>query len=428
MTTINYLKAAHVTRDLEAGLLERLDRFPCVCLYGLKKVGKSTLADIIGKTSESVTKLVLNDPSDRDKLIDDPDFFQTHTHGVIIVDEAQNKPEVFDLIKNELARCRFSSLKPGRFVILGSASMEVRKFAHVLAGDCSRVEVVPLSAPEVSRHFEGQRLAVLDIPTTPAGPVSRAPSSLATSFDQFQLWCRGGLPDSVFAKSDRDSLEWRKEYISAYLDRAPPTIGLTASPTLLRRFLDLLALNQGETWKLTTYTSSLAANKADVENCIEVLTNFGFLARLSRWSTIPSNEITDPPRYYLRDSGIHHAILGLESESQLRAAACGGKSWESFVIGALMQSARVPAKFSYFNHGGDVELDLVVEFESGKKWAVEIKLSPDPKINEGNRLAAEAIQAERRIVVHGGSGSFRKKWNFEAMSLLKACAEFSAMS
>jgi len=119
-------------------------------------------------------------------------FLTAYEDRLVILDEIHRSPELFQTLRGLIDDGRRRGLRTGRFLILGSALIELlRQSGESLAGRVEYVDMCPFDVLEVAVDHK-----TLD-----------------------QLWLRGGFPDSFLAQNDLDSLAFRRSYIRTYLER-----------------------------------------------------------------------------------------------------------------------------------------------------------------------------------------------------------------
>lgn len=383
----------------------RLARFDSVALIGPRQVGKTTLARaIVQEWAAGAKYLDLESPMDR-RLLDDPvAYFSAYSEQLIVLDEIHRVPEIFQILRGQIDERRRMAGRGGKFLILGSASMELlRQTSESLAGRISYAELGSLNAREiVSRGGE---------------------SAIHNPLDQ--LWLQGGFPLSYLCDNQADSLQWRLDFIQTYLERDLPQFGLNVATEQLARFWRMLANDQGELFNAERFARSLGVSGHTIKRYLEILDKLLLVRVLEPWHTNTGKRLVKSPRPFVRDSGILHALLNLRTMDDMRAHGVVGKSWEGFVIENLIAVCQGRARPYFYRTSAGAEADLILEFAPGRCWAIEIKLSSAPSVDRGFHHAADDVGAERRILVHKGKERFPMRGGIEAMTLLDAMDEVS---
>lgn len=386
----------------------RLAQFDSVALLGPRQVGKTTLArEIVAEQQGCARYLDLENPQHR-RLLDDPvAYFSTYSDQLIVLDEVQRAPEIFSVLRGQIDERRRMKNGGGKFLILGSASMELlRQSSESLAGRISYVELGPVSAREVATNTESTN-------------DKKSPDNLD------RLWLHGGFPPSYLREDSSESLQWRIDFIQTYLERDLPQFGLQVATDQLERFWRMLANDQGELFNAQRYGRSLGVSGHTTARYLDILDKLLLVRVLQPWHANTGKRLVKSPRPFIRDSGLVHALLNLKTVDNVRAHSVSGKSWEGFVIENLVGASLGRARPYFYRTGAGAEIDLVLEFAPGRCWAIEIKLSTAPTVDKGFHIAAEDIGVERRILVYKGAERFPMHGGIEAMPLVDAMNEVS---
>jgi len=372
-----------------------------VALIGPRQVGKTTLALDIAQDRNCVY-LDLEAREDRDKLRNPVLFLTTNEGRLVILDEIHRMPELFQTLRGLIDKGRRKGLRTGRFLILGSASIDLlRQSGETLAGRIEYVDMTPLTVLEVNTKQEPY----------PA-----------------KLWLRGGFPDSYLAKSDEDSYSYRRNFIRTYLERDVPQFGPRIPAETLERLWIMLAHNQGQLSNASSLAKSLSISAPTVSSYIDLLTDLLLVRRLPSLHANTKKRLVKSPRIYIRDSGITHALLGIADYNQLSGHPVFGSSWEGFVIENLLSVAPYPTRASFYRTSAGAEMDLILELPGGKKWVVEVKSGLGPKLTKGFYNALEDINPDQSFVVYAGSERYPITEKADAISLAELAQELGEQS
>ncbi|MFQ5487348.1 MAG: ATP-binding protein [Gammaproteobacteria bacterium] len=364
-----------IPRLLESDILTALGHFPVVGIFGPRQVGKTTLAlHITEHIDRPTTYLDLELDSDQAKL-QDAELYLAHQQGkLIIIDEIQRRPDLFPLLRGIVDRRIRGGDKNAHFLILGSASRDLlQQSSESLAGRIAYLNLAPFSFLELQR-FE-------------------------TDFDYQRLWLRGGFPGSYLAADDQTSWLWRGNFITTYLERDIPQLGLRLPAERMRRLWSMLALGQGELLNISRLAASLGVSGHTVRHYLDILTDLYMVRQLPPWSGNSRKRLTKSPKVYVRDSGLIHRLANIpELEILLGHPLCGA-SWEGFAIENLLHHMPDSWTATYYRTSAQAEIDLILEGPADQTFAIEIKRTLSPHINKGFRLGCEDIAATRRYYV-----------------------------
>lgn len=381
---------------IERWLIDKVERavegYPAVALLGPRQIGKTTLAKVVAKKHPSVY-LDLESPEDLLKLRDPLSFLSGQDKKLVILDEIQRAPHLFMVLRGLIDKNRQRGKKGGQFLLLGSASMELlRQSSESLAG---RIMYIPMSG-----------FNLLEVP-------HENPDVLQ------QLWLRGGFPDSYLAPSDKKSMEWLEMFIRTYLEREVPQMGFRVAASRLRRFWTMLAHLQGENVNCSALGGNLEVDGKTVAHYLDILVDLLLVRRLEPWHGNIKKRLIKSPRFYMRDTGILHRLLGISTYEALLSNPIIGKSWEGFVMENILSILPLSIEAYYYRTSSGAEVDLVLNISSKELWVVEIKFGVSPKIKLGFHQASEDIKATRKFIIYGGKEEFPIENNTLMTSLPK---------
>lgn len=373
-----------------------LRQSPAVVLTGPRQVGKTTLALGIARERDSVY-LDLESEADRARLAEPELYFADHSEELVILDEVQRAPGIFETLRGVIDRGRREGKETGRFLLLGSAAVDLlAQSSETLAGRVSLVELGPLDVTEVGEDRSDE------------------------------LWIRGGFPPSFLARRSEASFRWRTDFIRTYLERDIPQLGPRVPAETLRRLWTMLAHNQGGLLNAANLARGLGVSGATVAHYIDLMVDLLLVRRLPPRLANVGKRLVRSPKVYVRDSGLVHALLGLVDKEAVLGHPVAGLSWEGMVIESAIGAAAGRAEPSFYRTSGGAEIDLVLSWHDGREWAIEVKRSAAPKLERGMRSALEDLRPERSFVVYPGRESYRLGRETEAIGLSALCAEISA--
>jgi predicted AAA+ superfamily ATPase len=386
-----------IDRRLLPEVLTALDESPAVCLLGARQVGKTTLALAIARQRDALY-LDLESPRDRARLDDPEGYLEQHLDKLVVLDEVHRVPGLFPPLRGLIDRARRRGLRTGRYLLLGSAALSLlRQAGESLAGRVRFLELAPLDTLEA------------------------APIPL------HRLWLRGGFPESTLAPNDERSLRWREDFIRTYLERDIPQFGPRLPSETLRRLWVMLAHRHGSPYNAADLARSLGLDTRTTNRYVDLMVDLFLLRRLPPWHANVGKRLVKSPRLYVRDSGLVHALLGVEGLDALLAHPVVGASWEGFTIENLLAAAPQGTTAHYYRASGGAEVDLLLELPRGGRWAVEVKRSTAPAATRGFHEACADVRPKRRFVVYPGEERFPLAEGVEAVPLAALAAELAAM-
>ncbi len=342
---------------------------PVAALLGPRQCGKTTLARMIA-AGEPCEFFDLEDPVDARRL-SAPMTALERLSGLVIIDEIQRRPELFELLRVLVDRPGNSA----RFLVLGSASPHlVKGVSESLAG---RIGFVDLSG--------------FDLRETGAE-------------HQDSLWSRGGFPRSFLAEDDQASLTWRADFLRTFLERDIPQLGITIPAETLRRFWTMIAHYHGQVWNAATLARSLGASENTARGYLDILAGAFMVRVLPPWFENIGKRQVKSPKVFLRDTGILHALLQIRSLAELQGHPKLGASWEGFALEQVVSLLDTRDAYFWATHGG-AELDLLLVL-GGKRYGFEFKYADAPGRTRSMLIAREDLGLERLWVVYPGGREY----------------------
>ena len=355
-----------------------LRRSRIVAIIGPRQCGKTTLVRELLQPG-SPNYFDLEDPTSLARL-DEPMTALRGLKGLVVIDEVQRRPELFPALRVLADR----KPQPAKVLILGSASPDLlRQSSESLAGRLETVRMSGFSLAELGAHAQRRH------------------------------WLRGGFPASFLARSESDSLAWRKNFIQTFLERDLPQLGITAPATALQRFWTMLAHYHGQTWNAADPARSLGVTEPTVRRYLGILSGVLMVRQLQPWYANLRKRQVKAPKVYLQDTGILHQLLGIRSENDLLHHPKSGASWEGYVIEETLKAVEPDEAYFWATHSG-AEIDLVL-LKKGRLLGVECKRKDAPRLTPSMSIALEDLKLERIAVVYPGDKRYRLAARVEAV-------------
>jgi predicted AAA+ superfamily ATPase len=355
-------------RSLTTQIAQSLKQFPVVAMLGARQVGKTTLARALAAKRPKAVYLDLERPSDLLKLSDPEAFLQNLEDRLVVLDEIQRKPNLFNVLRPLVDARR----KPGRFLILGSASPDLlRQSSETLAGRIVYHTLSPLLCHELPK---------------PQTQWSR-------------LWVRGGFPGSFLAASEAKSLKWREAFLQTHLERDLPGLGVRIPAATMKRFWQMLAHLHGQVWNASLLASSLGSTQPTATHHLNILEDSFMVRQLPPYTANLGKRLIKSPKIYMRDSGLLHALLNIPDTQALQGHPQIGPSWEGWGIEQALALAPASTRASFYRTATGVEMDLVLETPKLGLLALEFKCSTAPAPNKGFWQAVTDLKPARTAII-----------------------------
>lgn len=361
-----------------AEIKRRIRGFPVTAILGPRQSGKTTIA----KRLSFDHYFDLENPRDITRL-DNPQLALENLTGLIVIDEIQRLPELFPLI-----RYLVDSNPKQKYLILGSASRDlIRQSSETLAGRIAYF------------HLAGFRLH-------------------DTGADKFaDLWLKGGFPDAYLPEDLDQSLLWRENYITTFLERDIPQLGIRIPARTLRRFWTMTAHYHAQIINFAELGRSFGISDMTVRKYIDILEGTFMLRILQPWYANIGKRLVKRPKIYVRDSGIFHSLMNLETFEQLTSHPKLGASWEGFAMECLVRSIGKSEQelFFWHVHAGS-ELDLLWH-HAGKSWGAEFKYADAPGLSKSMKIIVEDLNLEHLWVIYPGKSGYMLSDKVSVMSI-----------
>jgi len=358
----------YVDRAITDAITQRLKNIPAVAILGPRQCGKSTLAKKIIEGFDNALYLDLELPSDINKLRDPEAFFSLNQNRLICLDEIQRAPELFKVLRGVID----ADGRNGQLIILGSASPElIRQSSETLAGRVAYIELTPFLAHELEAAKRASALR--------------------------DLWLRGGYPRSCLSQNVQASFTWRLDFIRTFLERDIPQFGFKIPARKLERFWQMCAHVHGQLLNSSKLGESLGVSHHTIRSYLDILDHTFIMRVLQPYETNLKKRLVKSPKIYIRDSGLLHALLGIETHNDLLGHPVYGTSWEGFVLENIIASLPRWRPYFYRTAAG-TEMDLILE-KGQHRIAVECKASTAPEVTKQFWNALRELNLQKAWII-----------------------------
>lgn len=375
-----------IPREYDQGVLRTLmEEFPVTAILGPRQSGKTTLAH--GFAADHFFDL--ENPADQ-AMLADAQLALEPLAGLIAIDEIQRKPDLFPLI-----RYLVDTHSHQRYLILGSASRDlIRQSSESLAGRIAYHEL------------QGFRLGDVGV-------------------DHWRkLWLHGGLPPAFTARRDDQSRRWLNQYIATFLERDIPQLGITIPAATLRRFWTMLCHYHGQLINYSEFARSFGVADMTVRRYLDILAGTFMVRLLQPWQVNIGKRLVKRPKIYLRDSGVLHALMAIETERDLISHPKLGASWEGYALESAARSiGKRHEELAFWATHTGAEVDLFWQAH-GRNWAIEFKYSSGPKLTKSMTTAVADLSLAHLWVVYPGERTFPLAQQVTAFPLISIPSEW----
>ena len=376
----------YITRRIEKEAIKLLEFFPVLGITGPRQVGKTTLAKQLQKfVLKEVVYIDLESSSDYALMNEAELYLQEQEDKCIIIDEVQRKRSLFPLLRSLIDKNR----KPGRFIILGSASPDlIRDSSESLAGRIAYLNLMPFSLTEIPDYISMNN-----------------------------HWLKGGFPEALFATDNYFTNKWHENFIKTYIERDLPLLGLQTNPIKLEKIVRMAASLHGQVLNYSTIARSVDFSVPNVIKIINILEHAYLLIALPPFFMNTNKRLVKSPKIFLRDSGILHFLSNINSYNELTANFLLGVSWEGYVIEQIRNNLDSQFRLSYYRTQDQAEIDLIIEKGTKVISCIEIKYTSTPKLSKGNIMALNTLNCPDNFIITPKSEDYPIKNGIRVCSL-----------
>lgn len=345
-----------------------MEYFPAVAILGPRQSGKTTLSKMVRVNiqHESIY-LDLENPQDQAKLTDPISFFRANTNNCVILDEIQRNPELFPLLRSMIDEDR----RPGRFILLGSASPELLFMSsETLTGRIVYLELYPFLFCEVK--------------------------GIKSITDH---WLFGGFPQPFLNDIPDFRKEWFKSFFTTYIERDLRLLGLNANSQNLSRFFMMLAHISGNILNKNNLSKSLELNKAAISDYLSYFERAFLIRRLPPWFQNIKKRLVKSPKIYLRDSGLLHYLLNITDYNSILGNPAIGHSWEGYIIEQIAGCLGDDYSYYFYRTQDGAECDLLITKGITPICSIEIKFTSVPRLTRSFTICIEDLGTKCNFVI-----------------------------
>jgi uncharacterized protein len=376
-----------IKRQQEAHINSLLKQFAAVAILGPRQVGKTTLAkQLAAGRKDSALYLDMEKPADRNRLLDAYSYLHSQKDKCVIIDEVQLLPELFSVLRPLIDEER----RPGRFILLGSASPKlVKGVSETLAGRIAYTELTPVTTTELPKNIIAAK-----------------------------HWLRGGFPQPLLAKTDAAAQQWMQAFIRSYAERDLENLfGVNISSVNMQRLWTMLAHVSGNVWNAEIFARSLGVTAPTVLRYVDFLEGGFMVKRLQPWFANTKKRLVKSPKVYVRDTGMLHTLLNIHTADELLSHPIAGASWEGYVLEQIAACKAPELELYYYRTHDGAECDAVLVKGIKPVACIEIKLSNAPAIPKGLLHCIDDLKPKHKFMVTPQSETYTTQHDIQITGL-----------
>ena len=358
-----------IKRQAQAQISKLLKQFPAVAILGPRQVGKTTLAKQLATgLKDKAIYLDMEKPADRNRLTDAHNYLHSQKDKCVIIDEVQLMPALFSVLRPVIDEYR----KPGRFILLGSASPSlVKGISETLTGRIAYTELPLITTMELPANISYNR-----------------------------HWLRGGFPEPLLAKTDTAAQQWMQAFIRSYVERDIENLfGVNISSVTMHRLWTMLAHVSGNIWNAETFARSLGVTAPTVLRYLDYLEGGFMVKRLLPWFTNTKKRLVKSPKVYVRDTGLLHTLLNIHNTDELLSHPVAGASWEGYVMEQIAACKNPELQLYYYRTHDGAECDAVLVKGIKPVACIEIKLGNAPTVSKGYLHCIDDLKPKYKLII-----------------------------
>lgn len=360
-------------RQLERKIVEVVNEYACVTIFGARQTGKSTMVRNLFPEYEYVT---LDSSKERILATNDPELFLSAHNMPLIIDEIQKAPNLMESIKIRIDEAKLKRVNEGvalplMYILTGSNTHEIReKASETLAGRTALIEVNSLSECEKMKKEGSDFVPDIEV-------LKRKQSDLVVKnrYEVFEEIFLGGMPEYWTLRPNRDT--FFESYIATYLEKDVSRMINVGRLDDFRKFMRIVAMRTSQQLDYTEIGNAVGIDARTSKNWISILESSGIVIKLHPYANNLAKRIIKKPKLYFLDTGLCAFLCGWTDSKILESSAMAGAFFETYVVSEIVKSIRNAGKrientLYYYRDRDQKEVDLIFDIDQ-KLYPIEIK-------------------------------------------------------
>ena len=342
-----------------------------VVITGARQTGKTTLAKQVLDISKNPFKpLDVKQYFDAAKL--DPSDFVKNNLGTMLIDEIQKVPELISEIKYVVD----NDNRNGQYLLTGSANIQsLPSVRESLAGRVRSIRLRPLTQGEILGHKPHFLKMAFD---------GKFPKRL-DGWDKeavFDLAFRGGYPEAVRLKTQKERKDWSKDYIDAIIENDMRDVANITRQHALRDLIWVMAAWSGRFMDLSKIGAQMGLTRPTITSYINTLEALYLFERVRPWIKTDYERAGRGYKTFATDTGFMASVLDWKQKEVLADLEVAntdraGKLMETLVFQELSAQIDIDEECGLYQYRDRDrhEIDFIIERTDGAIVGVEVKAS-----------------------------------------------------
>lgn len=335
-------------------------------LFGARQVGKTTLLSEVLKGKKNVWEISLQDYEVFQAYLKDTSLFKCQALArlesaskedplFVFIDEVQKIPHLLD--ECQLLYDKYKD--PFRFFAMGSSARKLRRAGLNLLPGRSIVQYMhPLTWAELGCASDSAQKTLLAIP-----PLQK----VSEKYFQCEEYLIYGTLPGILSMPIEDRKLLLKSYAQTYLKEEIQAEALVRSLDGFFRFLELAALESGNTTNYQKLGKNIGLKTPTVKNYYTILVDTMVAISLEPYLKNARKRLISTPKIYFFDTGVRNAAAALTLDNALLKTE-GGRLFEHFVVLEIYRRLNYffpEMNCYYWRTSAGAEVDLIIDTKKG---------------------------------------------------------------
>lgn len=336
-----------ISRSLAVSIKEVFRYLPVVTLTGPRQSGKTTLCR---ELFPHLPYANLEDVSTLAEVQTDPKAFLAKYPQGVIIDEAQNYPDIFSYLQVLVDEDRHQGKSDRRFIVTGSNNFTLmERVTQSMTGRTAVMSLLPLSTQEIVDYSPGATTS--------------------------QMLLRGGYP-ALWTNDDAARQILLSNYYTTYIERDIRRLINVKDLQAFQTFIRLCATRIGQEFNASALSVEVGMSVPTIKNWLSILSASYIVHLLHPYYANIGKRLTKTPKLYFYDTGLAAFLLGIQSEEQMDLHPLRGSLFENMVVNDVMKlgyNAGREDMLFFYRDKSQREVDILRVLPPDRVEAYEVK-------------------------------------------------------